>query len=283
MITERASNEEIQTIRLNINNDVELRKTENAWKPKFMLKQNQNNSSDEEILYRHVRAILNKLTAKNFDVMLKQFQELKIDTQIKLNGVINLIFEKAVNESSFSAGYAQLCKHLSNCSDKSGCADERTFFKRTFIAKCQTEFEQNVVQRHSVDAVLDPLNEQLKACKLENDEQKSSELKALIIEEEIKARRRLVNTVQFIGELFQLDMLTAKIMSWCIDTLIESRTDEKLECVCKLLKTVGAKLERKPNSDETRKTYLDLSNYMKKLKQIIDAKNAKQKLGTRIR
>lgn len=236
-------------------------------------------------LYRHVRSILNKLTANNFIVMLNQFKELTIDSKEKLDGVIDLVFNKAVNEPNFSVGYAHLCKHLSTCSVKIKINAQDADFKRTFITKCQHEFEQHVANEHSIEAALGPLNEKLSESTQNNDVKKCAEIKSQIIEEEAIVRRRLVSTVRFIGELYKLDMLTTNIMNWCIAKLIESGTDEKLECVCKLLTTIGEKLETKPtpNSDASKKQYLDLSPYMKQLGQIIDRKNVKNKVGTRVR
>lgn len=49
---------------------------------------------------------------------------------------------------------------------------------------------------------------------------------------------------RFIGELYMLTMLTGNIMASCLLQLFTRGTDEEsLECVCKLLTTVGKKLE----------------------------------------
>lgn len=40
-------------------------------------------------------------------------------------------------------------------------------------------------------------------------------------------------------------MLTAKIMRRCLDILIKNRDEESLECLCKLMTTVGKELEDK--------------------------------------
>lgn len=257
---------------------------ENAWTPSMFAERKAAQDAVDE-LYRQVRSILNKLTAQNFDVMLNLFKELVIDSKEKLDGVINLVFNKAVNEPNFSVGYAHLCKHLSTCSDKIKISSQDADFKRTFITKCQHEFEQHVANENSIEAALGPLNEKLLESDAKNDTKRSAEIKCMIIEEEANLRRRLVSTVRFIGELYKLDMLTTKIMNWCVTKLIDSGTDEKLECVCKLLTTIGEKLERKPvsNSDASKRQYLDLSPYMKQLRQMIERKNGKNKIGTRVK
>lgn len=232
-------------------------------------------------LLRGVRCILNKLTTTNFDVMLDQFKELTIDTKDKLNGVIAMVFDKAVNEPNFSTGYAVLCKHLSNCT-VDVVESERTFFKRSLITKCQHEFEQNVANAKAIDRALQPLKEKLKACPLSDVEQ-INHIKCSIVEEESNIRRRLVSTVRFIGELYKMDMLTTNIMKWCIQCLVDSGAEDKLECLCKLLTTIGAKLETKPTSEQDQKRYLDLTEYFKQLKKIADRKVPKVNVSSRVR
>lgn len=269
-------------IRISLKADVKLREAENAWKPAFLQKEKpttMNNAIDE--LYRQVRLILNKLTAQNFVVLSEQFQSLEIDTSDKLNDVINLVFDKAVNEPSFSSGYAQLCVYLSNRSQE---FQTDASFKRMLITKLQIEFEQNVANKNTVEAALIPLNQQLKVYEENGDLVGVNETRAQINDEESKIRRRLVSTVRFIGELFKLDLLTTKIMNVCIKSLIESCTDEKLECVCKLLKTIGEKLDRIPiNRNNVKQEYFNLTMYMNELKAIADRKIPNVKISTRIK
>lgn len=233
-----------------------------------------------EELLRGVRSILNKLTTTNFDVMLDQFQDLNIDTADKVNAVTSMVFLKAVNEPNFSTGYAVLCKHLSVCLAQDDT--ERSQFKRSLILKCQHEFVQNVADTKAIDRELQPLKDKLKACPL-SDIEEINNIKINIVEEESNIRRRLVSTVRFIGELYKMDMLTTNIMSWCIKSLVDSGTEDKLECLCKLLTTIGAKLETKPTSDKDQKRYLNLTEYFKQLKKIVDRKVPKVNVSTRIR
>lgn len=282
-------------VRLSIRKDVKLKEAENAWKPTFLQKPQPNDNDNSAELYKQVRSILNKLTAQNFGVLSEQFQNLQIDTKEKLVEVINLVFNKAVNEPNFSEGYAKLSQHLSHCSKQiDSSSTERAYFKRTLINKCQIEFEQHVANKNTTEAALAPLKEKLQAFEKQGDLNGVNEIKALIAEEESTLRRRLVSTVRFIGELYKLDMLTTKIMNVCISTLIReaapnqansNQANEKLECLCKLLTTVGAKLERKPanNSEASKAQNLDLSNYMNQLKNIADNKIRNFKASTRIK
>lgn len=265
---------------------VKLNEAEHAWKPTHLKAVAvESESSDSDVLdelRRRVRSILNKLTAQNFDVMLNQFKELNVNTEDKLNVVITLVFEKAVNEPTFSTGYAFLCKHLSDCSSDNESV--RKFFKRTLITKCQHEFEQNVADTKSIEKGLQPLKNKLKECAL-TDVERINEVKASIVEEESNMRRRLVSTVRFIGELYKMDMLTTNIMNWCIKCLVDSGAEDKLECLSKLLTTIGQKLETKPadKTDREMKRYLDLTEYFKQLKKIVDRKVPKLNVSSRYR
>ena len=59
-------------------------------------------------------SILNKLTPQKFQTLVPKMIELKIDTQSKLECVVDLIFEKAIREPGFSAVYASLCRVLTD-------------------------------------------------------------------------------------------------------------------------------------------------------------------------
>lgn len=256
-------------IRISLNKEVKLKEAENAWKPKHLQKEPEDTSND---LHRQVRSILNKLTAQNFAALSEQFKNLPIDTTEKLGEVINLVFDKAVDEPNFSECYAQLCLFLSNRSKEMDQSSECKFFKRALIEKLQREFEQNVANQHTMEAALKPLKQKLKDFEKAKNAAGVRETKLLIAEEDSRIRRRLVSTVQFIGELFKLDMLTVRIMNLCLQTLIDHGTDEKLECACKLLTTIGMKLERTP-VDKVKTN--DLTAFMSKLRQITERKKAK--------
>lgn len=290
-------------IRLSIKSEVKLREAENAWKPSFLQKNVASNDKDDAAeLYKQVRLILNKLTAQNFGIMSEQFHNLKIDTKEKLVGVIDLVFNKAVNEPNFSEAYAKLCQYLSHCSRQmDASSSEQAYFKRTLLNKCQFEFERHVANKNTTEAALAPLLEKMKLCAKNADASGVAGIKAQIAEEESNLRRRLVSTVRFIGELYKLEMLTTNIMNNCISVLIHEATtggspsnsnqaNEKLECLCKLLTTVGRELECKttantdtPSNKVHSQQHLDLTNYMNQLRAIANGKTRNFKPSTRIK
>lgn len=94
--------------------DVKLHETENAWRPARLNKGECVTDDDKktEELYKKVRGVLNKLTPQKFETLLSQIKALHIDTVERLQGVIDLVFEKAVDEPNFSIAYALMCKEL---------------------------------------------------------------------------------------------------------------------------------------------------------------------------
>lgn len=104
---------------LSHNSGMQLNKAENAWRPstrksvRNLRKEQVATDNPEQVktqqLFKHLRGILNKLTPEKFQELIKQVQELTIDTEERLKGAINLIFEKAILEPNFSVVYASMC------------------------------------------------------------------------------------------------------------------------------------------------------------------------------
>lgn len=98
-------------VRISLKEDVKLNETENAWKPSSVGQQSQLNQNSSDLpdderstadLFKKVRSILNKLTPEKFDQLVSQLKNCNIDSPSRLLGVIELIFEKAVDEPNFS-------------------------------------------------------------------------------------------------------------------------------------------------------------------------------------
>lgn len=116
---------------LSLKDNVELNQAENAWTPSVKKRGRGGEEDEEETeavktqeLFRRVRSVLNKLTPQMFQQLMKQVTELSIDTEERLKGVIDLIFEKAISEPSFSVAYANMCRCLMgvSVSQSSSCS-----------------------------------------------------------------------------------------------------------------------------------------------------------------
>lgn len=241
----RSSQAGMINLTLSLNNDVKLNEADNAWKPSHLVKK-ADMTEDERVthdLLSRFRSMLNKLTAENFDLLVEQVKLYKIDTSERLDGVISLLFEKAISEPKFAPTYARLCQQVAmittapqNDSEKG----KKTTLKTKLITQCQKEFE-----RHREESIVfNDIEEKLREIENHTGPEKRDEEKARLEEEHYKVRQRANGTVKFIGELFKIDMLTWKIMLACIDMLLQEATEERVERVCKLLTTIGGKMEK---------------------------------------
>uniref|UniRef100_A0A9J7ZM61 Eukaryotic translation initiation factor 4 gamma 1 n=1 Tax=Cyprinus carpio carpio TaxID=630221 RepID=A0A9J7ZM61_CYPCA len=237
--------------RVSLTEDVQLNKAEKAWKP--TVKRSGRADEDEpdllktQELFKRVRSILNKLTPQMFQPLMKQVTELAIDTEERLKGVIDLIFEKAISEPNFSVAYANMCRCLIGLkvptSDKPGVTVN---FRKLLLNRCQKEFEKD----KDDDETFEKKQKELDAATGEEEKQR---LKEELEDAKDKARRRSLGNIKFIGELFKLKMLTETIMHDCIVKLLKNHDEESLECLCRLLSTIGKDLDfekAKPRMDQ---------------------------------
>lgn len=254
--SQQGQRKEPRKIISSINEDIQLNKAEKAWKPSVKKPvrgggeetedDNPENAKTQEVLKR-LRSILNKLTPQRFQELMKQVQELPIDTEERLKGAIDLIFEKAILEPNFSVAYANMCRGLLGLkvptTDKSGGTAN---FRKLLLNRCQKEFEKD----QDDDEIFEKKQKELDAAK---EDEERDRLKVELEEARDKARRRSLGNIKFIGELFKLKMLTEAIMHDCVVKLLKNHDEESLECLCRLLSTIGKDLDfekAKPRMDQ---------------------------------
>ena len=229
-------------------------------------------------LLKKIRGILNKLTPQKYEDLLKQIIGLKIDTEDRLKRVLDLIFEKAVDEPAFCIQYANLCKHLSNVFKVTKVNEENTAeevkFHKLLISKCQKEFETEIY------ASITDLKQRQEEIENTTDQLKRKMLTEVLDEDMRRARKRSLGNIKLIGELYKLKMLKANIMVQCIDGLLREADDESLECLCALLKTIGEQIESEALNNA--KQYAVFNNFFAKMESIAEQKNPEVK-GTSAR
>jgi len=249
----------------------ELRKAENAWKRGDQAPAGESAGPIDEVA-KQTLAILNKLTPQKFDTLIKKFNMINIDTEAKLQKCIDLIFEKAVDEPGFSEEYAKMCKVLS----EKQIVDEGAVvnFRKLLIGRCQVEFEKDYMEG------LDKSKFKEELLKAETEEKKK-EIQADFEDKERKARRRSAGNTRFIGELYKREMLTVRIMHECIRRLIQKKDEESLECLCRLVTTVGKHLEdatalvmksKEQQQNAKLRDITHLDSYFNQMQVIIDQK-----------
>uniref|UniRef100_A0A8C5X9U6 Eukaryotic translation initiation factor 4 gamma 1 n=1 Tax=Malurus cyaneus samueli TaxID=2593467 RepID=A0A8C5X9U6_9PASS len=230
---------------VSLNEDVKLNKAEKAWKPsskRASEEEDPENIKTQELL-RRVRSILNKLTPQMFQQLMKQVMELSIDTEERLKGVIDLVFEKAISEPNFSVAYANMCRCLMGL--KVPTTDKPTVtvnFRKLLLNRCQKEFEKD----KDDDEIFEKRQKEMDDASAPEEK---ARMKDELEEARDKARRRSLGNIKFIGELFKLKMLTEAIMHDCVVKLLKNHDEESLECLCRLLTTIGKDLDFEKECD----------------------------------
>lgn len=210
--------------------EAELKTVENPWKPELEIEKSKITEAgemDTKRLLKVFRGHLNKLTPQKYEDIIEKIALLEFADNDKLHDVINLVFDKAVDEPGFCGLYASMCKVI---------ADKHNKFSTHLVRKCQEEFETNdlydgldVENRRNNIATEADLNKK----KLLNEE---------LYEDMRQRRRKYLGTIKLIGEMYKLGLLAAKIIGFCIQHLLQDATNENIECLCGLITTVGQKM-----------------------------------------
>ena len=252
-----------------ISQEVKLNKAENAWKPGVKDPKVVEEIDEVTKLKKGVLAILNKLCPQKFDILVEKFTALPITNQSHLQECMELIFEKAVDEPGFSVAYARMCQVLQMKKVLAENSETETVnFRKLLISRCQKEFDKDYME--SLDR--DKYRADMAAAQTD-DERK--QIKAVFEQMEMKLRRRSLGNIRFIGELYKLQMLTARIMHECVKKLLKTTDEESLECLCRLLTTVGQVLDTETKqrlSKGPQNGLNDLNVYFAEMKKITQDK-----------
>ncbi|KAG1460459.1 hypothetical protein G6F46_005631 [Rhizopus delemar] len=257
---------------------VPLVKSQNRWVPKVQSTETappkegeEEELISQEMIMRKVKSLLNKLTLEKFESISNQIwdyakQAEKEEDSLSLKTVIDLIFDKACDEPAFAVMWAQLAKKLyeltaTNENIKNvNIIDEKTnkpscggpLYRKYLLNRCQADFHKGwkndipQIDENAADVML-------------TDEYYAA----------VKAKRRGLGLVQFIGELYKLRILSGNVMKECLRRLCsDTKTpgDEETETMCKLLTTVGQTFE---SSDINNKQWLDV--YFARMKEMYES------------
>ncbi|XP_078696975.1 eukaryotic translation initiation factor 4 gamma 1-like isoform X4 [Branchiostoma floridae x Branchiostoma belcheri] len=260
--------------------DVELNKADNAWKPSTMKKGADKSPEEKETdeIFKKVQGILNKLTPQKFQTLCQQVLDLDISSEERLKGVIDLVFEKAITEPNFSVAYANMCRCLIHLKVPMKDNPKQTVnFRKLLLNRCQREFEKDKDDELKKD-------ERMKKIAQAKNEDEKKMMEVELEQEMTKARRRSLGNIRFIGELFKLKMLTENIMHDCVVKLLKSNDEESLECLCRLLTTIGKDLDfEKAKFDARQKDYPRRQPRMDQYFQQMDKIIKQKKTSSRVR
>jgi translation initiation factor 4G len=104
-------------------------------------------------------------------------------------------------------------------------------FRRLLLAKCEYEFENRILGQSTTG---NPIEDDM-----------------IPQEARIQARKKAIGNIKLIGELGKLDLVSEAILHKCLKTLLKRGTNENLsercedlECLTKIMQTVGKKLDQ---------------------------------------
>ncbi|TPX33893.1 hypothetical protein SmJEL517_g03316 [Synchytrium microbalum] len=258
---------------------VPLNRSDNAWVPHNLpvpgAKRPGEADVDPELakILRKVKSLLNKLTLERFDSLAIQVRDVGITNRDILEGVIELIFDKALDEPNFGAMYAQLCnklhQELPERQPWMSNDPRNSEFRRALLNKCQREFQSGKSWAKDEDQA----REMRKKVDTMTAEEKEEFAEAQYQRDKLK--RRTLGNIRFVGELFKQSLITEKIMHECIQQLLRNHSDpeeEETESLCKLIATIGQQLDR-----PVAKQFMD--TYFTQLKKLVND----NRLSSRIR
>ncbi|ARF11724.1 eukaryotic translation initiation factor 4G [Klosneuvirus KNV1] len=198
------------------NNKHNIVKKNTQWR-KIETKQEENwlvakkfNQTDDEKLYAQFRSILNKLSEGNFNELAQELTAVEIARQDHLAKLADLIFDKAIIEPKFSVMYAKLAREIAGYCVKEN--DKTIYFRELLINKCQSMFNECISFDPTVQG------------------------KRLITKE------IAVGCMTFIGELYNHELLTGKIINSCFLLLLMRAEQNKsfvIESINTLMKVAG--------------------------------------------
>ena len=174
--------------------------------------------SDDEKLYSEFRSILNKLTDVTFATLYNDLVSLEITEREHLVKLADLIFKKAIIDIEFSQFYAKLAKQLAGyyitevVEDGTNKIERKIYFRDLLISECQKMFN---------------------ACITYNQELEENEIEM--------TKYKATGIMIFIGQLYNCDMLTNKIVNSCFLLLLMKIGTNGfiVDCISELMKSVG--------------------------------------------
>jgi hypothetical protein len=281
-----------------------LPQTENRW-----IRPDHKNSSVTDIVLREIKGNLNKITTENFNFIVKNIidslesslkclterftrvkaaleadssktyedvieNEEELEAMSIIQQIIDIFFEKAVDEPNFSPLYARTVAEISTADSlpKSYIQKvnnellELSLFRKLLLSKCQIEYQKKVawskdrLERISAEAANTKSTDMTTSEAVDTEDKLAAKKKAL--DEEYarnKLKRHTLGNIAFIGHLFKNNLLNERIIHGCIQELLSdiiNIDEEEIECCCKLFQTSGDVLEAQPGAKDMTGRYI---------------------------
>ncbi|CAB1349584.1 unnamed protein product [Coregonus sp. 'balchen'] len=201
-----------------------------------------------EEMYEQMDNILASLTPKNFHQSMKVVSAFTIDTEDKLKGIIDSIYERAILNPTSAEVYAKVCHHHQFMGLK--IPGVTVNFRKLLLNQCQKGFEKDNSK------ILKEKQRELDATTEEEDRQR---LREELEEAKAEGQRELLGNITFICELFKLKLMTEGLIDYCIVKLIKDGDDDSLEGLCTILFTIGKDLDSEKNQPRMDEHYTQIN------------------------
>ncbi|KAL7075161.1 hypothetical protein ACQ4LE_005519 [Meloidogyne hapla] len=257
--------------------DALTKKLANTWKSKreklFDIDAYFDMETRNDKIIKEIRGLLNKITPSSYQELSDEFCEYKIIEDPKLfPQIVDLIFDKVVEEPYFSTLYCDLCKKQVDLERQMLLQSEKTLGKWWDQADNQTEKpKENKTFRAEVlvkcqYAFLN-FDDYYKKVKEFEEKLKDAEETRLAIKEELetfslKQKCHFLGIVKFIGQLYRHQLTNEAIIDWCAVELVRrfETTQEEvyIEYTVELIKIVGKIYEIRKKLQQQRTSIIQI-------------------------
>jgi len=247
---------------------------------------------DPDVICAKANLLLNKLSVTKFEKLSDDFMKVGMDSPELMKKGVEMIVLKAQMEEHFCFMYADLCRKMTDMwvsqdqmnEEAEAAASGEAESNSSPISEAGTPLgmsreasSTNIAGSSKEES--SPLGKRFRACLLTRcqDEFSVDRTEALTMireneelnaedkeEKEILLKKRYTGHMRFIGELYIKDLVSGNIMHRCIADLLTATEEEQLVCLCKLLVTIGFKLE----TYDRRKGADNFNSYFKTISEI---------------
>ncbi|KAB5536794.1 hypothetical protein PHYPO_G00111440 [Pangasianodon hypophthalmus] len=160
------------------------------------------------------------LSVQNFQKEMEKITKLPINTEERLKGVMEIVYDKVVSALGQSIVCAEVCHHLKNVElPASEMLEAKMTFQKMLLSHCMDLFEKDFEQTQEQ----------------EEDQQHPNA--------EVKERARCLGNTMILGELFKRKMVTEQVMHDCISKLLKNPSEDNLDHFCCLMCNIDKDLD----------------------------------------